>query len=1469
MQTIVRNAIARIDVMQQGRPISRGTGFLVADGLVLTALHVVADRKQQTLTPYPGEIVLTFPTGTTKASIYQSYWDRMADWALLRCETPPEARPLPLAQLTEDGAPWETYGFPDANPRDGMVSIGAVSNHLGTLEGNSVIQLFSREAAAGQGAPVKGLSGSPVLVQNAIVGLLRFALMKEGQTVAGTVYACPITAVLEKAGNLLPLPDRLGLPGLPRQPLPPEPFRHLDWFTEKEAEVFFGRDREIRLMYDRLTTEDAPPILLLYGQAGVGKSSFLNAGLLPRLRRYHQVCYLRRDPRNTLVATLRENLKVLGGEQAASADSLAAAWRAVEQNDGKPLVVFFDQIEELYTHSNSAIPRELKELSIELGSLFDGTVPLRGRLVLSFRKEWFPEIQKEIEVGGLSYTKVFLEGLDREAVLEAINGLTLTDRLRQFYGLTIEPGLASIIADDLLEDRDSPIAPTLQILLTKMWRKATALSRGAPLMTRDLYQTLKKEGVLLGDFLDQQLATLRSNHPEWVDSGLALDVLSFHTTPLLTAKERSREELLTTYQHRAAEIPTVVQEMQKLFLLSDPSRDDERLATRLCHDTLTPLVRDRCDHSDKPGQRARRIVESRVDDWDESDENALDAASLVVVERGIAGMRALSVREEQLLASSRRKRVKEGSVRRILQSAAAAAGVLISVLTVVLYFAYSRANDQHVLADLERKAAIVKIWLPLRPLNALLYAIAAAADSMETRKSVLPSVESALSTAALESLESNRVERENMRASAISPDGSTVATCRVIPGDRDLQEIVEFWDRKLTFTGSLSRPVPWALGPWDRAALAFSPDGNLLAVGGATLTVWDRRQQPPSDAFRGTWTRDLSQVKSVAFTPDGNYVLSGHNDGTLRVWTPNGQLVAKIPADDAIEPASTLFPRFRQIPLPAFVLAAQRHPQPGSVNAVAALRGLNNETVVATGGQDGSSRLWRLDNGTPVLILKTLLDPRSPILSIAMAIRKDKLLVAAGAKNGSLRILDQTGKGNEPYYFHDPVDAVTFSPNSDIIAAATDYGEVRLLDLTGAEIGPAFRGFSGPVHSLEFFPDGLHLAATGYAGTILIDTTRLAGGRDIRALIPFVADPGNPVVGAAFIKGQALVAGTESGDLLFWHPETDFVSRSDHAQGGNLKILAANRQGSMIAGGGSDGRIRLFDAAGKILGDLTPPTGPNWELAEPSWGNPGASVVFSPEGKTLATQHSNQEVILWDLASRRRHAIIHRMDIHGKDVQGKEAIGYPTAPMAFTASGDRLATVFGKSLRFWHLDGTADSSPPLQLGQMVVNLAFRPDGKGFVTIEPGNIVRRWTMSGHEVKPVNTCCNGLFAQWIAVDDKSERILALTTGSTGLGGGVDISIGTYPTGENSEIESKENYAVPFIFRSVALSPEADAIVTVDDVGVRLWPVGWRAALKESCERLRGHSVFQNPNYASGLDPDAIRRAQTACQAELWKK
>ena len=174
MDSILRQAVARIDIVQGGKSGSRGTGFLVAPDLVLTALHVVGDRSAPTLTLLPGTIALTFPTHSTEATVVDGRVDARADWILLRCAVPPpNVRPIPLSDSVEDGAAWETYGFPDANPRDGLAQIGTVTHASGTFEGISAYQLFSDQASSGSGAPVKGASGGPVIVGGAIVGLLR------------------------------------------------------------------------------------------------------------------------------------------------------------------------------------------------------------------------------------------------------------------------------------------------------------------------------------------------------------------------------------------------------------------------------------------------------------------------------------------------------------------------------------------------------------------------------------------------------------------------------------------------------------------------------------------------------------------------------------------------------------------------------------------------------------------------------------------------------------------------------------------------------------------------------------------------------------------------------------------------------------------------------------------------------------------------------------------------------------------------------------------------------------------------------------------------------------------------------------------------------------------------------------------------------------------------------------------------
>ena len=659
MEPVLRNAIARVDIIQGGKSVSRGTGTLVTDRLVVTALHVVADRKANPPTPHAGTIRLTFPTHTTDAEILEERFDGQADWVLLSCADPPPIRPMPLGELDEGHNEFVSYGFPDAQPLDGMVQRGTVENRHAALFGTPAYQLFSLQAAAGDGAPVKGASGSPVLVDGALVGVLRFALMNERQEArAGTLYACPVPSIIEACEDLLPIPDPcFGLPGLPRRPLPATPVRHLTWFTRTDAEIFFGRNREIRQLYDRVTSDDAAPVVLLYGQSGTGKSSFLDAGLLPRLEWTHEVRYLRRERRWPLFASLGAALTGRAADQdlaGMSLSDLVNAWQQIEAETGRPLVTIVDQVEEVYTQPGEHVD-EVAVFMRAVEALFGTPGVVRGRLILSFRKEWFPELQKQLDQHGVSFGRVFIEGLDREAIIEIVKGLTGTRRLREHYGLQLQAGLPELLADDLLADRDSPIAPTLQILLSKLWETAIAENRHAPAFTIELYREMRKEGALLGDFLDQQLVRLADDDADAVASGLAIEVLAHHTTPLLTARQRSRDGLLKTYRNISDRVAKLVQAMEDRFLLVDPAGDKTggAGATRLSHDTLAPLVRMRMDESIKPAQRARRLLESRAAQWAGEDTGApLDEPDLAEVERGLGSMRALEPPEERLVAVS-------------------------------------------------------------------------------------------------------------------------------------------------------------------------------------------------------------------------------------------------------------------------------------------------------------------------------------------------------------------------------------------------------------------------------------------------------------------------------------------------------------------------------------------------------------------------------------------------------------------------------------------------------------------------------------------------------------------------------------------------------------------------------------------------------------------------------------------------
>jgi hypothetical protein len=465
-----------------------------------------------------------------------------------------------------------------------------------------------------------------------------------------------------------------GLPPLPTLDYPEEPFQYLNRFTRSQARDFFGRNSDVRALYRKVVDRLEAPIVLYYGQSGVGKSSLLDAGLLPRLEAVHEVRYLRRSRQGGLLDTLRLAFlpEVFDG-------LIADAWRTKEALTGRPLTVILDQVEEVFTRPSD----DSQELGVLLQALtdllLDPAARPEGKLILGFRKEWLPELDKALAEKRLPRTGVFLDRLDSRGVIEAVR---LSAAVRAHYGLTVDAGLPESIANDLLSDRDSAVSPTLQVLMSTLWARARERSRSTPVFDESLYRDARRRGLHLDDFLNRQLSGVGVQEPSASHTGLVLDLLAFHTTDLGTAEQRTGPERRAAYAHVGALAERVVEACRTAYLLIDAAGDraDLQDSTRLAHDTLAPLVRRRFDESDLPGQRARRILTVRAADFDDGhDGEPLDAADLQTVEAGAAGTRAWDAVEQRIVALSRAARDRRRFWRKIAYGASVAAVAVITL----------------------------------------------------------------------------------------------------------------------------------------------------------------------------------------------------------------------------------------------------------------------------------------------------------------------------------------------------------------------------------------------------------------------------------------------------------------------------------------------------------------------------------------------------------------------------------------------------------------------------------------------------------------------------------------------------------------------------------------------------------------------------------------------------------------------
>ena len=206
--------------------VTVGAGFVVTDdGLIVTCAHVIEKAGAG-----PGESVeLIFHTTkeSVRAQVISEWWrdSDAEDLAILRLEgeLPEDVNRLQLGSSAKvKGKTFDTFGFPDAKPNEGLAGECKVIGET-TEFGHRVLQIQSKEVTL-------GFSGAPIwdAELGVVVGIVTSILTEDKYGKQREIaFNIPVETLRGICPNLAVIPDN--------------PYRGLEYFREEDADFYFGR----------------------------------------------------------------------------------------------------------------------------------------------------------------------------------------------------------------------------------------------------------------------------------------------------------------------------------------------------------------------------------------------------------------------------------------------------------------------------------------------------------------------------------------------------------------------------------------------------------------------------------------------------------------------------------------------------------------------------------------------------------------------------------------------------------------------------------------------------------------------------------------------------------------------------------------------------------------------------------------------------------------------------------------------------------------------------------------------------------------------------------------------------------------------------------------------------------------------------------------------------------------------------
>lgn len=882
------------------------------------------------------------------------------------------------------------------------------------------------------------------------------------------------------------------------------PWPGLDSYTEATSAWFHGRDAD---SFEMLRLVRQSPIVMLYGKSGLGKSSMLQAGVFPALRKLHHLpVYLRLDyteraeqpPLQQALARLLQEAAAWGID-AEPPEPGEGLWAYLQRRE-RPLwsadnfpvtpVLVFDQFEEVFSRGGS--PAHVKQVLDPLADLVGDRLSSelvrhpeaakrlnlqsqQYRVVLSFRSDFLAEVESWHRQASLPKQEALhLKAMTRETAIDAV---------AKAGAHVLAPGVAPQIVDFVL-DRDeggstgraTEVEP---VLLSLCCYQLNNRRQPPAKIDQALLQSVGKD--ILLDFYREALAGTDPRVSAFIEDNLIQGGRYRSSFP--------REEALASGALTQAELDRLT---ERRLLRIDPQGDVPRI--ELIHDRLVGIVRDSKEaRLAREQQAAQHEEEARLADLKHISERAR-AASLArnlliglvfALLLGSLGMfhfwRQATMQAAQARLEAQRADEQAKAARDAADAAEVAAG---------------QARYQTVQAEAQKQEALQ-----------------ARSDADREKKSAQNSHRQA---------EALRLSLEGQSILAGTREGNDVQAFQQLLASQQLQKNYE--TRGALFDALVSRQHLRSLTPevietgGPVVGLVVSPDSRWLAIGHRNGVVSLRDLTNPQAPAQSVKDGHGRFVRSLVFNADGTKLFTGSGDGTLRRWRTQ-------PLAPDGEPIKTSH---------------------GTVYGIA----LNRDgTQLASGGRDGTVQLWDASTGQALRGPIQLPQDKGPVWALAYRpsvstqaaeSAAGELVVASGVREGGgsyLVVLDtKTFEFSKAAYYAHAEDTMTLaiSPLGRFAVSGSRDNTLRVRDLmrpvNDAAGSVRIGGHQGDVRTVAVSPDSRWVASGGADNTVRL--WRVGSGEALG--LPLLGHSQAVTAVTFSADGRWLVSGSRDGTVRLW-----------------------------------------------------------------------------------------------------------------------------------------------------------------------------------------------------------------------------------------------------------------------------------------------------------------------------------------------